>query len=78
MHAEACSERSAAQVGFEHARIAQQVFAAVSQHDLAGFQYVAVLRDLQRLTHILLDQENRQTLGIDGAQDAEAIAAEES
>ncbi|MNV92028.1 hypothetical protein D3C71_1865780 [compost metagenome] len=53
--------------------MAQQFAAGAGQRHGAVFQHVAVLRDLQRLAHVLLHQEQGQAVGVDGAQRTEDL-----
>ena len=49
---------STAQIGVLDIRVFQKILACVVQANLAGFQYVAPVSQIQRLVGILLDQED--------------------
>ena len=69
---------SAAQVGFLHRRVRQQVRRVVGQRHLPRLEHVAAVRDLERLVRVLLDEQDRRPLAVDlddGAEDVGAPAA---
>src|SRR5450755_4454850 len=63
----------AAKVGGHDLRIVQQLRARAVEHDATVLDHVAVARELEGLPYVLLNQEDRQTFGVDGAQGAEDV-----
>src|SRR6185503_15773323 len=51
---------SRSQISFEDLWVVQQFRARTRECDLAVFHDVCEMRDLERLTNVLLDQQNRQ------------------
>ena len=56
---EAC--RSRAEVGVLHNVVTAQILCCIAQHDLAGFEYIAAIRYLERLIGVLLDDKYSNT-----------------
>ena len=57
---EAC--RSRAEVGVLHDIVSAQILCCIAQHDLAGFEYIAAIRYIERLIGVLLDDKYSNTV----------------
>ena len=53
---------SCAEIGVLHHIVAAQIFRRIAQHDLAGFEYIAAIRYLERLIGVLLDDKYSNTV----------------
>ena len=53
---------SCAEVGVLHDIVSAQILCCIAQHDLAGFEYIAAIRYLERLIGVLLDDKYSNTV----------------
>ena len=53
-----------AEVSLSHRFVAEQLLGVVLEHDLAGFENVAAVCNLQREVRVLFDEENSDALGV--------------
>lgn len=51
-----------AEVGVLHDIVSAQILCCIAQHDLAGFEYIAAIRYLERLIGVLLDDKYSNTV----------------
>src|SRR5208283_5435605 len=67
---------SAAEIMLDHLRVPKQIHARIGQDNLPCLNHVAVRRDLQGLSDILFDEQDRQATAVDLDQRAKYLLDE--